>query len=139
MRPCISIRDFVHPSISLSVRPSVFPSIRPSNGLSVRESGFLSSGPDRGLSPVEWGDFPNIHLFVCLYFRPLLQAIQPGLRPSQPASQASGFRHGWPIGAAALPSPMKTKKKVEQGKGTADHLMPLGYLLIFFASFILFF
>ena len=28
-------------------------------------------------------------------------------------------------------SPMKTKKKVEQGKGTADHLMPLGYLLIF--------
>jgi len=23
---------------------------------------------------------------------------------------------------------MKTKEKVEQGKGTADHLMPLGYL-----------
>ena len=34
-----------------------------------------------------------------------------------------------PIGAAALPPPMKTKEKVEQGKGTADHLMPLGYLL----------
>ena len=34
-----------------------------------------------------------------------------------------------PIGAAALPPPMKTKKKVEQGKGTADHLMPLGYFL----------
>ena len=33
-----------------------------------------------------------------------------------------------PIGAAALPPPMKTKDKVEQGKGTADHLMPLGYL-----------
>ena len=31
------------------------------------------------------------------------------------------------IGAAALPTPMKTKEKVEQGKGTADHLMPLGY------------
>ena len=26
---------------------------------------------------------------------------------------------------------MKTKEKVEQGKGTADHLMPLGFLLIF--------
>ena len=26
-------------------------------------------------------------------------------------------------------SPMKTKEKEEQGKGTADHLMPLGYLL----------
>ena len=25
-------------------------------------------------------------------------------------------------------SPMKTKEKVEQGKGTADHLMHLGYL-----------
>ena len=25
-------------------------------------------------------------------------------------------------------SPMKTKEKLEQGKGTADHLMPLGYL-----------
>ena len=24
---------------------------------------------------------------------------------------------------------MKIKEKVEQGKGTADHLMPLGYLL----------
>ena len=34
-----------------------------------------------------------------------------------------------PIGAAALPSPMKTKEKVEQGKGTADLLMPLGYFL----------
>ena len=33
-----------------------------------------------------------------------------------------------PIGAAALPATMKTKDKVEQGKGTADHLMPLGYL-----------
>ena len=36
-----------------------------------------------------------------------------------------------PIGAAALPPPMKTKEKVEQGKGTADHLMPLGYLFFF--------
>ena len=26
-------------------------------------------------------------------------------------------------------SPIKTKEKVEQGKGTADHLMPLGYYL----------
>ena len=36
-----------------------------------------------------------------------------------------------PIGAAGLPPPMKTKEKVEQGKGTADPLMPLGYFLIF--------
>ena len=38
------------------------------------------------------------------------------------------YRTLFPIGAAALPPPMKTKEKVEQGKGTADHLMPLGYL-----------
>ena len=36
---------------------------------------------------------------------------------------------GLRIRDAALPPPMKTKEKVEQGKGTADHLMPLGYLL----------
>ena len=40
------------------------------------------------------------------------------------------YRTSSPIGAAALPSPMKTEEKVEQGKGTADHLMPLGYLLL---------
>ena len=39
------------------------------------------------------------------------------------------YRTSFPIGAAALPPPMKTKEKVEQGKGTADYLMPLGYLL----------
>ena len=40
------------------------------------------------------------------------------------------YRSSSPIGAAALPAPMKTKEKVEQGKGTADHLMPLGYLFV---------
>ena len=34
-----------------------------------------------------------------------------------------------PIVAAALLPPKKTKEKVEQGKRTADHLMPLGNLL----------
>ena len=42
-----------------------------------------------------------------------------------------------PIGAAALPPPMKTKEKVEQGKETADHLMPLGYLLLLFLLLLL--
>ena len=35
-----------------------------------------------------------------------------------------------PIRAAPLLPTMKTKENVEQGKETADHLMPLGYLLI---------
>ena len=39
-----------------------------------------------------------------------------------------------PIGAAALLPPMKTRE-VEHGKGTTDHLMPLGYLFpIFFGG-----
>ena len=38
------------------------------------------------------------------------------------------YRTSSPMGAAALPPPMKAKEKVKQGKGTADHLMPLGYL-----------
>ena len=32
---------------------------------------------------------------------------------------------------------MKTKEKVEQGKGTSDHLMPLGYLLGVHVCFLL--
>ena len=35
------------------------------------------------------------------------------------------YRTSSPFGAAALPPPMKTKEKVEQGKGTADHLLLL--------------
>ena len=77
---------------------------------------FLGSGPDRGQSPVEWGDFPFVRTYVCTSVRPPLWAIRPGLRPSQPglrpsqpglrpsqtglrpsqpASQVSGFRDGW--------------------------------------------
>ena len=49
------------------------------------------------------------------------------------------YRTSSPIGAAALPPPMKTKEKVEQGKGTADHLMPLGYLFFYFFFYLFFF
>jgi len=78
--------------------------------------------------------------------QPGLNPSQPGLRPSQLSLKPEGGTNGRtdgrtnkqkispfyrtlsPIGAAALPPPMKTKEKVEQSKGTADHLMPLGYL-----------
>ena len=88
-------------------------------------------------APIKWGDF--------LYVPPLPEA-QPARQTSGMAGWASGLA-GWtdgrtyiqkisplyrtwsPIGAAAMPPPMKTMKKVEQGKGTADHLMPLGYIL----------
>ena len=40
-----------------------------------------------------------------------------------------------PYRAAARPPPMKSKEKVEQGKGSADHLMPLGYLFLIASMF----
>ena len=43
---------------------------------------FLGSGPDRGRSPVEWGDFPYVRPYVRTSVPPLW-AIQPGLRLSQ--------------------------------------------------------
>ena len=75
--------------------------------------GRQGSGPDRGRSPVEWGDFPSVRPFVRPFVHPSvhspLLAIQPGLRPSQPdlrPSQPSlkpetwlagwlGLRPGW--------------------------------------------
>ena len=55
--------------------------------------GRQGSGPDRGRSPVEWGDFPSVRLSI----RPPLggpRASQAGLRPSQAGLRASqaGFR-----------------------------------------------
>ena len=81
-----------------------------------------SSCPHRSPKTVEEsGDFPFVGSYVRTFIHTPLWAIQPGLRPSQP-----GLRLSQP----GLPLPIKTKEKVEQGKGTADHLMPLGYLFI---------
>ena len=43
--------------------------------------GRQGSGPDRGQSPVEWGDFPFVRPYVRLY-------IHPSIPPSGPSSQA---------------------------------------------------
>ena len=52
-------------------------------------------------------------------------SVRPFVRPTENLSILQDFV---PYRAAALPPSMKTKEKVEQGEGTADHLMPLGYL-----------
>ena len=52
--------------------------------------GRQGSGPNRGQSPVEWGDFPSIHLFIS----PLWN-IQLGLRPSQPGLKPEAWLAGW--------------------------------------------
>ena len=48
-----------------------------SRALTLSSVRFLGSGPDRGQSPVEWGDFP--------YVRP---SVRPYVPPSGPSSQA---------------------------------------------------
>ena len=78
---------------------------------------------------------------------------QPTRSEAQPTSQASGFRLGWvaqrgeqTYGQMYRKSPhskdlvsywgrcpassLENQEKVELGKGTADHLMPLGYLFL---------
>ena len=87
---------------------------------------FLGSGPGRGRSPVEWGDFPFVRLSVCPFVR---LSVRSSVRLSVRSFVRLFYRTSSPMGAAALPPPMKTKEKVERGKGTADHLMPLGYFL----------
>ena len=46
--------------------------------------GRQGSSPDRGRSPVEWGDFTYVNTYKCLSVHSPLWAIQLGLRPSQP-------------------------------------------------------
>ena len=100
-----------------------------------------------GLRPSQPGPRPS---------QPGLRPSQPSLRPRQPARhQASGLAvwslglAGWPRGGdgqtngrtenlhilqdfvpyqCCCPVPPMKFREVEQGKGTANHLMPLGYL-----------
>ena len=68
---------------------------------------FLGSGPDRGRSPVEWGDFPSVRTSVRPSIPPLKgpRASQAGLRPSQSGLRASqaGLRasEAWLAGSEA--------------------------------------
>ena len=47
---------------------------------------FLGSGPDRGQSPVEWGDFPSVRLSV-RSSPPLGQPTRPEAKPARPEAQ----------------------------------------------------
>ena len=45
--------------------------------------GRQGSGPDRGQSPVEWGDFPYVRSFVCMY----VHTSPPLGHPARPEAQ----------------------------------------------------
>ena len=47
--------------------------------------GRQGSGPDRGRSPVEWGDFPSVHLSV--RSPPLGHPARPEAQPARPEAQ----------------------------------------------------
>ena len=74
-------------------------------------NGKQGSGPDRGRSPVEWGDFPFVRSFVRPSVHPSVpplegpRASQAGLRPIQPGLRASqaGLRasEAWLTGSEA--------------------------------------
>ena len=53
--------------------------------------GRQGSGPDRGQSPVEWGDFPSVCLSVRLsirpFVRPLVRPFPPLGHPARPEAQ----------------------------------------------------
>ena len=48
--------------------------------------GRQGSGPDRGRSPVEWGDFPSVRTFV-RPSPPLGHPARPEAQPSRPEAQ----------------------------------------------------
>ena len=108
---------------------------------------FLGSGPDRGRSPVEWAYFLYVNLFVCLFVSPHPLGHPAGLetQPARPQAWLDGTEGGrdectdehmygkYPHTTGLFPllgpmpcSPLREPRRVEQGKGTADHLMPLG-------------
>ena len=60
--------------------------------------GRQGSGPDRGRSPVEWGDFPFVRSFVRPSVPPSGQAWGPANQAWAPVSQAQGpASHPWSL------------------------------------------
>ena len=110
---CICIEDnALNINLDISLVSKYFPECRSSLCTICR---FLGSGPDRGRSPVEWGDFPYVCSSVRPFIRPPSQArssrheAQPTRAEAQPtrlegqiASQASGLRlQAWLAGPQA--------------------------------------
>ena len=97
--------------------------------------GKQGSGPDRGQSPVEWRDF--VRTSVCPYVHLSPSLGHPAKPEAQPASQPARTdvrTENLPILQDFVPyrgrCPASQRKiyanKEKQGKGIADHLMPLG-------------
>ena len=72
-------------------------SLRRNNTLAMLSdaTSFLGCSPDRGRSPVEWGDFPSVRSSV----RPSVRSFPPsGLKASEAWLAGSGDGDGWTDG-----------------------------------------
>ena len=91
------------------------------------------SSPDRERTPVEWRDFPSVRTYI----RPSPPLGLPARSEAQLDGRTNEYTENLPIlqdfvpyrgRCPACPHENQGESRVEQGKGTADHLMPLGYL-----------
>ena len=68
---------------------------------------FLGSGPDRGQSPIEWGDFPFVRSSVCPFVHssvcPFVRLSVCPFVHSSPPQALSDSSEGLPAGFGALP------------------------------------
>ena len=61
---------------------------------------FFGGGPDRGQSPVEWGDFPYVHPYIPPLGHPARPEAQPARSEAQPARPEALGRAGLASGLA---------------------------------------
>ena len=87
--------------------------------------GRQGSGPDRGQSPVEWGDFPSVRTFVCPSpplghpARSEAQPARPEAQPARPEAQPAR-----PETQPARPEAQPARPEAQSASPEAQPAMP---------------
>ena len=87
--------------------------------------GRQGSGPDRGQSPVEWGDFPSVRTFVCPSpplghpARSEAQPARPEAQPARPEAQPAR-----PETQPARPEAQPARPEAQSARPEAQPAMP---------------
>ena len=104
------------------IRPSVIPTVRApmAKGNWRQFFFFLSSGPNRGRSPVEWGDFPFVCSFVRSSVRPFVRpfvhlSVPPLGQPARPEAQPAR-----PEAQPARPEAQPARSEAQPAKSEAQ-------------------